>query len=135
MAHWHIPISAHSKKGTFQKQHIPKWAHSKYGTFQKGHIPKMAHSKKGTFQIWHIPKRAHSKNGTHSHSHSHNLIFIVIVTPRDVAKFLGALEASKKEPYFRFWLVSCSNFKNLYLAKVLFLLQLPKLYYFFVEST
>ena len=55
---------------------------------------------------------------------------IVIVTPRDVAKFLGALEASKKEPYFRFWLVSCSNFKNLYLAKVLFLLQLPKLYFF-----
>ena len=61
-------------------------------------------------------------------------VVIVIVTPRDVAKFLGALEASKKEPYFRFWLVSCSNFKNLYLAKVLFLLQLPKLYYFFVES-
>ena len=45
------------------------------------------------------------------------------VIPGAVAKFLGALEASKKDPYFKFWLVRyIGNFKTLYLAKVLFLL-------------
>ena len=44
--------TAHSEKGTFQKEHIPNRPH--LSTFQKGHIPKWEHSKKSTYQIRHI---------------------------------------------------------------------------------